>query len=751
MFFYVFRRFQKGARVNSISPPLCKILLCLQLLFFSNPIFSHNTKQISKEEKFIIHALKTDTTPNIDGILDEALWQAVSPATNFIQKQPDEGHPATENTEVRVLYDRHYLYIGLMCYDKEPSKIIANEKRRDSESILENDHVMILLDTYHDRRNGYIFATNPLAARLDYQIRREGIQEDARPFMANPNINRDWNCVWDVKSAILPNGWSAEITIPLYSLRYKEHPREGWGFNIFRNIRRKNEESTWAPLPRNLEFHKISMAGTFKGLEALEKGLKLQLKPFAISNRVYEKDEQGTLVSETNIDGGIDIKYGLTSNITADMTVNTDFSQVEADDQQINLTRFSLYYPEKREFFLENAAIFSVGAPEDAMIFFSRRIGLSEKGDEIPLLGGIKVAGKAGRFDLGIINLQTKAKGDIPSNNFTVARISRDILKQSAIGMMVTNRQSSESENYNRAISLDCDFAFGESLSLGGYLALTQTPGLGGKNTASKFRFQWTSDFWNIYGHLFNIQENFNADMGFVKRTGIRRSQMYFGYTPEPALPGVKRLNPHVNFTYTTDQENVLLLREEHVHFQVDLINGGNFGFSWNENHEFVDVPFTIQENITIPVGIYTDRFLRADLSTDKSRNLYIQTRYRWGAFYGGKSKELDISGGFRPIPNLSGEISLLYNDIDLPQGDFVNHLLISKLAYSFSTRFFLMSLIQWNGETDDVSLNMRLHYIYRPGSDLYIVYNERRLVEGMDIGIQDRTIAIKLNYLFNM
>jgi hypothetical protein len=280
---------------------------------------------------------------------------------------------------------------------------------------------------------------------------------------------------------------------------------------------------------------------------------------------------------------------------------------------------------------------------------------------------------------------------------------------------------------------------------------MTQSPELEGKNLASKIRYQWTSDFWDIYGHFFDIQENFNAEMGFVKRTGIRRSQIHVGYTPEPRLPGIKRLNPHANFTYATDQENVLLLREAHFHLQVDLIDGGRFGLSWNENHEFVDEPFEIQEDLTLPVDIYNDRFWRADLSTDKSRSLYAQTRYRWGGFYGGKSKELQLTGGFRPFTGLSGELGLTYNDVGLPQGDFINHLLLSRLTYSFSTRLFLMSLVQWNGETDDVSMNIRLHYIYRPGSDLFIVYNENRLVEGADIGIQDRTIAIKLNYLFNL
>jgi len=705
----------------------------------------------SNEDKCIMRALKVGTPPKIDGLLNEDLWEMVKSATHFIQKQPDEGQSSSEKTEVRVIYDDVNLYFGVMCFDSSPDQIVANEKRRDSEAIYQNDHVRILLDTFKDRRNGYVFVTNPLGARLDIQIRKEGKREGGSPHMANPNINIDWNGVWKVQSAILENGWSTEIEIPLSSIRFNEHSKDGWGINFFRNIRRKNEESTWAPLPRNLEFHKISLAGVIHGLDEMEKGLNLQVKPYLVADRVFERDDTGNGHSQDHIDGGFDIKFGLSSNMTADITFNTDFSQVEADDQQINLTRFSLYYPEKREFFLENSAVFSVGSAGDAMIFFSRRIGLSEEGEEIPLWGGVKIAGKAGRFNLGLINLQSRRRGDIPSNNFTVVRMSRDIFRQSVLGFMMTNRQSTKSGDYNRALAIDGDFVFGENFSMNGYLSMTSTPGLSDDNLAGKLAFEWISDFLNMRAHYFDIQENFNAEMGFIRRTGIRQSRLQIGYTPEPNIPGVRRLNPHFSFEYTTDQENRLLLRSNHGHLQVDFINGGNWGLQWNDNCEFVDFPFDIQEDITIPVDTYESQYWRTEIRSDKSRKLYGELSYQWGDFYGGKSKIVSVSNGYRPVAGFSSELSLVYNDIDLPQGSFVNHLLRSKMVYNFSTRFSLMSLIQWNSDTDDVSMNIRLHYIYRPGSDLYFVYNERRLVEGLETGIQDRSIALKLNCLFNL
>jgi hypothetical protein len=713
---------------------------------------SHNiiNNRTSENENNVFYAVKINSPPKIDGSLEQDIWNQANPAINFIQKQPNEGKPATEKTEVRVLYDNNNLYIGVMCFDSDPKKIIANDKRRDSSDIYNNDHFQIMLDTFHDRRNGYIFIINPLGAKLDLQVRKEGKPEGGY-HIANPNINVNWDGVWEVSTEINEKGWSAEIEIPLVTLRFNENSKEGWGINFLRNIRRKNEESTWAPLPRNFNLYKISMAGDLKGIEGLKKGLNLQIKPFFLAGGISNRDEFGILTTEGKIDGGIDLKYGVTSNLTLDLTANTDFSQVEADDEQINLTRFSLYFPEKREFFLENAAIFSIGSPDDAMIFFSRRIGISESAEEIPLLGGIKLAGKAGRFNVGLINLQAQSKAEMPGNNFTVLRVSRDILGKSSVGFMMTNRDSEISRDYNRAFCLDGDFIIGKNFSMSGYYALTFTPELLGENRAAKLRFQWISDLFDIYGYYFDIQENFNAEMGFVKRTGLRRAQTHIGFTPEPNIRGVKRLDSHVWFAYTADQDNNLLLREEHVHTVVTFINGGHIGFQWNQSHEFVDYPFHIQEDVTLPIGIYTYRYWQADFSTDKSRNLYTSSSYRWGGFYSGLSKILNISAGLRPIPSFSGEISFIYNDIDLPEGNFSNHLLRGRFIYNFSTRLALMSLLQWNGDTDEVNMNIRLNFIHKPGSDLFVVYNERRLMEGLETGIMDRTVAVKFTYLFNL
>lgn len=738
---------------NKVLKVTWKITFTILILWY-HPLWGYDEhpfteKQSSEGEGYILQAIRIEIVPKIDGFLEREIWEIAPAATNFIQKQPAEGKPATENTEVRILYNSKNLYIGIMCYDSEPDKIIANEKKRDSSRIYDNDHIRIMFDTFHDRRNGYIFVINPLGAKLDIQVRKEGRAEGGRGI-GNPNINTSWDGVWKVSSAIHEKGWSAEIEIPLVTLRFHERSEDGWGVNILRNIRRKNEESTWVPLPRNLNLYKISIAGELKGLEGLKKGLNLQVKPFVIVDRVSQRNEEWILSSENIFDAGIDFKYGLTSNLTLDVTGNTDFSQVEADDQQINLTRFSLYFPEKRDFFLENSAVFSIGSPNDAMIFFSRRIGISPQRKEIPILGGARIVGKLGRFNVGLINMQTQKKGDISSNNFAVVRLSRDILGKSAIGFMVTNRQSKISGDYNRAFCLDGDFVFGKNLSLSGYFALTSSPDLKGQNRACKLGFLWRSDLWDIYGDYFDIKENFNAEMGFVKRTGIRKANIHVGFTPEPNIPGVRKLDHHIYFGYTTDQNNHLLYREKHVHLIVNLINGGSMGIEWNGNYEFVDYPFHIQEDITVPVGRYNISYWRASFRSDRSRRFYTSMSYRWGGFYGGNIRNINLSTGLRPIPSFATEVSFVYNDVDLPQGDFVNHLLRASLNYNFSTRLALMSFIQWNSDTDEVNINIRLNLIHTPGSDLFIVYNERSLVEGGETSILDRTIAVKFTYLFN-
>ncbi|MFO7866337.1 MAG: DUF5916 domain-containing protein [Candidatus Aminicenantes bacterium] len=696
-----------------------------------------------------IRALWVNSPPKLDGYLDEEIWENAAVAENFIQRQPNTGEAASEKTEVRILFDHENIYFGIKCFDSEPNKIIANVKRRDSEKLVDNDHFEIMLDTFYDKRNGYIFIINPIGAKSDLQIRKEGRREGGSRN-DNPNVNKSWDAVWEVETSINERGWFAEVKIPLYNFRFKSGAGSTWGLNFLRNIRRKNEASTWVPLPRNLKLTKVSISGPLYFAEELNKSLNFHVKPYIYGGKLIQRNENEFLDVNNSFDMGVDLKYGLASGLTLELTGNTDFSHVEADNQQINLTRFDLYYPEKREFFLDNQALFSIGSPEDSMIFFSRQIGISEEREEIPLLGGAKIAGRLGSFNLGLLSLQSQKKGMVSSNNYSVFRLSKDVLKNSAVGFMMTNRQSGIFNDYNRAFAFDGDFHFGQDLSVNGYYSLTDSPHTEGKNSAKKFAVTWISDSLEFRGHYFDIQDNFNAEMGFYKRTGIRELQALFGYTPEPDLPGVRRLNPHINITYIEDHNRQILERNYHSHMMVQFINGGHIGFQWNDKYEFVDQTFNIQESISIPIGYYKLRYWEADYQSDKSRNIYGEIKYRYGGFYGGNGKMVNLITGFRPFSNFYSEFNIIYNDIDLPQGAFVNHLLRNRLIFSFSKKLVLMSLIQWNSDIDELNMNIRLHFIYKPGSHIYVVYNEQSMVNDLSPGMMERALAIKVNHLFN-
>ncbi|MBI3262863.1 MAG: carbohydrate binding family 9 domain-containing protein, partial [Acidobacteria bacterium] len=385
----------------------------------------------------------------LDGTLDEADWQTAPVATGFIQNEPREGEPATEQTEVRVLYDNQYLYFGVFAHDSNPEAIITNDLKKDF-SANNSDSFEIVLDTFHDERNGYQFAINTAGAKWDAQMVNEGRE-----------INSNWDGIWSVKTRVTEVGWYAEIAIPFRTLRFSNLDPQTWGVNFLRRVRRRNEDSTWAPLPRIYDIQRVSLAGTIEGLQHVRPGTDLRVKPYVLTSA----GAVGGAATTGDFNGGFDAKYGVTSGLTWDFTVNTDFSQVEADEQQVNLTRFSLFFPEKRDFFLENSGVFQFGAGNergqgglggggggggggagggggggrlnvgrDELLFFSRRVGLSADGNSIPILGGTRLTGHAGPYIVGVMNIQQRQLGDSPATNFTALRLRRDVLANSDIG-----------------------------------------------------------------------------------------------------------------------------------------------------------------------------------------------------------------------------------------------------------------------------------------------------------------------------
>jgi hypothetical protein len=718
----------------------------------------HTMPGDSPRDRYVIPAVRVDQSPKIDGVLDEPLWQRASVIGDFLQQEPREGAIATERTEVRVLYDSKSLLIGVRAFDALPSGIFATEMRRDSDRLLDEDNFQIIVDTFNDSRNGYMFVTTPLGAKLEQQISEEG-EGNTRAGSINANVNRNWDGIWDVAARITEDGWEAEIAIPLTTLRFADTAQQTWGINFMRNIRRKNEQVFWAPIPKAYTLTRVSMAGSLSGLESLSHGMDLKLKPYVVSGGRANHLAPGQRSSEFLHGVGVDAKYGLTGGMNLDLTYNTDFAQVEVDEQQVNLTRFGLLFPEKRDFFLENAGQFKMGtggaftsSTVETDLFFSRRIGLSDDGVPIPIVGGGRLAGKQGRHSIGILDIQTDTAFGTPGDNFLVARYSSDVLKRSRLGAIFVNKESiGGGAHYNRTAGADANLMFGKGLQVSSFLAKTETPGLKGKDVAFFGRIAYRDPAWNLYLNYLDVQDNFNAEVGFVQRTGAKATKAYFSPTPRPGIAGIRMLEPMVVLTYITDQHNRMIGRTQHFMNGFYMQDGSFFNVIYQRDFDAVDRPFRIpQTNVTIPAGSYNGDQATFTYNTNPARRFY--ERFTWNPmhFYDGSKQTVSAAAGVRGGNHLSSEFSVSRNDVKTPYGDFVSNLSILRVDYAMSPRATVRSLTQYNSLTHDVTNNVRFNFIYRPGSDLYIVYNDLQRT-GLTQDVfepSDRQIVVKMTYL---
>ena len=500
----------------------------------------------------------------LDGALDEEVWRTAQPAGDFVQAEPHEGQAATELTDVRIAYDHDALYIGVVCHDTTPSGLIINDIRKDF-AVGEQDSFEVILDTFGDRRNGFVFAVNPAGAKSDTQIANEG-----------RDVNTSWDAVWTVATKRDAAGWTAEIRIPFKTLRFERGADRIWGVNFSRHIRRKNEVDYWSPVPRVYNLYRASLAGTLAGLPDASQGRNLRLKPWIAANTTRG------LGGETFDDGqhiGLDAKYGVTPSLTLDVTVTPDFAQAEVDEQQVNLTQFSLFFPEKREFFLENSGMFYFGdipresrlgnarfAPpeEEMLLFFSRRIGLTDDGQEIPIAAGGRLTGRVGGIGVGAMTIQTRSTDGRDGDNYTVLRGRRDILRNSDVGAIFLSRQSAgASSDRNQVAGVDANFRFVKALSVNGFLAKSATPGVTGGQMSGKGSVVWNDNFLHTQYSLLSVGDNFRDDIGFIKRRGIRKHFVDFGIRFRPEWwrkIGIRELHPHTRYNIYTDQSN----RESH-------------------------------------------------------------------------------------------------------------------------------------------------------------------------------------------
>ena len=725
-----------------------------------------------------MRAIRLEAGLRVDGRLDEPVYSQVAPVSDFIQQLPDEGAPATERTDAWVMFDDENFYVAGRCWDSAPpSEWVATEMRRDSFNVLNNDLFGFLIDTFYDRRNALLFYANPLGGFVDQQITNEG------------NPNRDWNPVWDVRTGRFDGGWTIEMVVPFKSLRYRPARDQIWGIQLRRTVMRKNEWAYLTLIPISAAgfggrggVFRVSAAGTLVGLEAPPAGTNLEVKPYAIGGVTAARAGPGTGARAGPGGGwardgevGVDLKYGVTGGLTADFTYNTDFAQVEVDEQQVNLTRFNLFFPEKREFFLEGRGIFdfargsfrtarilrrdSVSGTGDApTLFYSRRIGLQD-GRVVPILGGGRLTGKVGAFDVGMLSIRTddETASSADDTNFTVLRVKRDLLRRSSIGALLTHRSVSlTGDGSNQTYGADATFSFLDDVNFLGYYARTRTTGVTGRDASYQARFDYGADRYGFELDHLLVEENFRPEIGFLRRDNFRRTSASGRFSPRPrSIESVRQFVVEATLDYFLTADTALLeTRQTQLAFQTELENSDQFGVRVSDSFELLHEPFSPGGGIAIPTGGYGFTDVRLTYALGPRRLLNGRVEATTGGYFDGRITSVDLTRGRTdPFSRLSVEPSFSLNWIDLPAGSFRTDLWRARVYYTFSPRMFFSSLLQYNSTNRALGANLRLRWEYSPGSELFVVYTAEQDVDPLRPvrrrELADRAFVIKINRLF--
>ena len=710
-----------------------------------------------------------DTAPVFDGIVNDAAWQLIEPATDFVQQQPEEGVKATEKTEVRFGFDDKNLYIGVICFDSRPNDIVVTQNRRDG-NLTESDSIQIVLDSFHDKHNGFIFGTSPAGIEYDAQVSKGG-QGDAnagRPTgnagsVQNPGaaaLNLNWDAVWTVKSQITARGWESEMVIPFETLRYLPGKDKTWGLQIQRNLRRRNEQSFWSPVSRAFELTQLDAAGDLGGLDlALHRNL--QVLPYALGglNTDYTRAGDPTKFDKQ---AGVDLKYNLTASLTLDATVNTDFAQVEVDEQQINLTRFDVFFPEKRPFFLENSGTFDFGTPQETEIFFSRRIGIDGAGGEVPIDGGVRVSGTVGRYEVGFLNMKTREVGGIvPANDYAVVRVKRQLSNRSSIGAIAVNRQTvtsgSNSRAYNRTFGADAAIGIGRYINWQSFYAISNTPHLSGSNYAFATAFKYDNSHHQLVLSYKDTEKNFNPEVGYVPRANYFRPTAAYRRTFYPHDSKIRSIFPHFQLSrwYTPGTRDI---ESGYYHFDYSMNwqNGASLTVPLNSYFERLDKPFQVFPGVKILPGRYQYTQLAPSYTTNQSARIYGSVGGIYGQFYNGTQKSVSLAGSIRKGEKLLWSGTYVHNIIDLPVGDFSTDLIGFRFNWSFTPKSYFQSFTQYNSTTHQVSTNLRFALLSTSSNGLYVVFNTRATTVDFtdphndDRLILNRAFIIKYNRRFN-
>lgn len=691
----------------------------------------------------VMHAARTARPPRIDGVLDEPEWEQAERITSFRQQLPRTGYLARYQTVVRMMYDADHLYLAAENLDPEPALAITTGLERDFVST-DSDIFGVVFDTFHDRRNSFLFAVNP-----------RGAVRDEQTFNDSRTIVDAWEGIIDLRTRMTDSSWVVEMAIPLKTLRFDGRKAvQDWGINFIRRVRRVNETSYWAPLERQYRAHRMSKAGTLEGLSGLQQGRNLQLKPYAVGS-----DSRGGQVPATALgthsDAGLDLKYGVTPSLTLDLTYNTDFAQVEVDQEQVNLTRFSLLFPERREFFIENSGSFAFGdleernyrmgaSPRDFTLFNSRQIGLTTDGRPLPIIGGGRFTGRAAGFEIGLLDMQTQASALGPAENFGVARVRRNVWGNSDIGVLVQRRAATDTGGTeNLSYGVDANLRPNQNLVINAYAAGSQADGSASDGYAARTSIAFRNAFWNTSAMVKRVSEAFDPGIGFVRRRGMQQGYATVGVHARPRWRGVQEVAPYIELDYITDLANRLDTRTlqagVHVQFQPD----GMLTLEARDEFDRLDADFAVFPGRTITAGAYGWQEATATLATGKSRPLSASLNGTAGGFYDGTRRSYGGTVTWRARYDLSLEATYTRNDVELPSGPFLADIGRLRLRYAWSTKLFGSAFVQYNAQSNTIVTNARVNFRYAPLSDIFLVFTDRRNQESGVLG--ERTLALKV------
>ena len=742
-----FRRWARFRDSRRLLPLVCG--LCLPVLLVGPRVLvARQAAQGAPAEGLrAAEAVRVERAPRLDGTLDDPLWQQAQPVTDFRQREPHERQAPTEKTEVRILYTRRAVYFGVACFDSSPRGIVATELRRDLPQNLD-DYFEILVDSRHDRRNAYVFQLNPLGTQSDGLITEEKLSEDSLQ-----DYDPGWDGVWTSAARTTKAGWTATVEIPFTTLNFTESQDVVWGLNFKRFIRRKNEEDLWSAYLRVFGLAKVSEAGELHGITDIGSGRLFIVKPYALGGVDSVSGSTNFLHS-----GGFDVKYGLRSNLIANLTVNTDFADSDVDQQEFNLTPFRLFFPEKRQFFLENASVFDFPTGLMDRLFFTRQIGIDPvTGQVVPIDAGAKVAGTLGKLDVGVLDVKTRASGPNPFANYGVVRVKRALFGDSYIGVMGIDKESgSATDPYNRAGGVDARLVFFKNLALFGWAARTKTPGFRSGDADVGGRADFQTNWMDFRVEKDKIGPNYNPEVGFLNRTDLQETFVDLTLKPRPKIRGVRELNFEGFIYHAPNTAKVLQTQEWQATFRA-LFNNGSYTDDdiVNVFTQLITAPFNIYKSVVIPSGLYHFSRTQFTYGSGLDRRFTYNLFERFGTYYNGHLNEASVRFNYRPNARFSVSSSQRWDRFRLPEGNFSIALAGLQTNYSFSRFLTLSNLVQMDtANREAVSANFRLRYNYRPDSDFFIIYNVGTRFASLAVAnpqeLREQRFAVKLTYSFS-